>query len=127
MAEKRTIEEYMQEQDPRHDGSSTSIQWKGTGVCMDFHCKCGHHMHFDSEFLYFVLCNRCGAKYAMGRQVRCIEILPEHDAEVSGSLCLWTNDENEESVRVSDLNPETDAGHVAFDAMEIKVDTHGKV
>ena len=32
----------------------TFIQWKGTDVCMDFHCKCGAHLHIDGMFVYKV-------------------------------------------------------------------------
>lgn len=28
------------------------IQWKGTDVCMDFHCECGAHCHFNSDFAF---------------------------------------------------------------------------
>lgn len=27
------------------------IQWKGTDVCMDFHCECGAHCHFDGSYV----------------------------------------------------------------------------
>ena len=39
---------------------NTFIQWKGTDVCMDFHCDCGHHNHIDGYFCYFVKCKGCG-------------------------------------------------------------------
>jgi hypothetical protein len=26
------------------------IQWKGTNVCMDVYCACGHHSHIDAKF-----------------------------------------------------------------------------
>lgn len=45
------------------------IQWKGTDVCMDFYCPCGHHMHIDADFVYFVKCGSCGSIYQMGTQV----------------------------------------------------------
>lgn len=41
------------------------IQWKGTDVCMDFHCKCGAHCHFDGYFAYVVQCSHCKTKYEM--------------------------------------------------------------
>lgn len=46
------------------------IQWKGTDVCMDFHCECGQHSHFDGDFAYVVKCMDCGTRYEMGTQVR---------------------------------------------------------
>lgn len=41
------------------------IQWKGTDVCMDFHCKCGAHCHFDGDFAYVVKCPHCEAIWEM--------------------------------------------------------------
>lgn len=34
------------------DRAHAFIQWKGTDVCMDFHCECGVHMHFDGDFAF---------------------------------------------------------------------------
>ena len=39
------------------------IQWKGTDVCMDVHCKCGESMHFDGDFCYYIKCPVCGQVY----------------------------------------------------------------
>lgn len=50
--------------------ASMFIQWKGTEVCLDFHCPCGHHGHFDGGFAYYVECPSCGAVYEMGTQVK---------------------------------------------------------
>lgn len=41
------------------------IQWKGTNVCMDFHCECGEMGHVDAEFAYAIKCGACGALYEM--------------------------------------------------------------
>lgn len=41
------------------------IQWKGTNVCMDFHCECGAHCHFDGDFAYVVQCPHCMTKWEM--------------------------------------------------------------
>jgi len=41
------------------------IQWKGTDVCMDFHCECGEHNHFDGDFAYVVQCAACGQEWEM--------------------------------------------------------------
>lgn len=51
------------------------IQWKGTDVCLDFHCPCqpdgsAFSSHFDGDFAYHLRCTRCGAIYEMGTQVR---------------------------------------------------------
>lgn len=41
------------------------IQWKGTDVCMDFHCECGVMGHFDGSFAYVVKCGACGQEWEM--------------------------------------------------------------
>lgn len=41
------------------------VQWKGTNVCMDFHCECGAHCHFDGYFAYTVKCPHCGTVWEM--------------------------------------------------------------
>jgi len=58
------------------------IQWKGTDVCIDLHCKCGHHGHCDCEFLYFFQCPACGAKYALGQNVKLIPLTDEQARHV---------------------------------------------
>jgi hypothetical protein len=62
------------------------IQWKGTNVCIDLHCKCGAHMHFDGDFLYHFSCPHCGRKYALGQNVALIE-LTEDEAEANRTGC----------------------------------------
>lgn len=44
---------------------SAYIQWKGTDVCMDFHCECGAFCHFDGDFAYVVKCPHCGSIWEM--------------------------------------------------------------
>jgi len=46
------------------------IQWKGTDVCMDFHCGCGEHNHYDGYFAYYVKCSGCGQVYQMDTKVK---------------------------------------------------------
>ena len=53
------------------------IQWKGTDVCVDLHCKCGNHGHFDGDFLYFYECPACHAKYALGQNIKLIPLTAE--------------------------------------------------
>jgi hypothetical protein len=43
----------------------TFVQWKGTDLCMDFYCDCGHHSHVDGDFIYAVQCPVCDAIYEM--------------------------------------------------------------
>lgn len=45
------------------------IQWKGTDLCMDFHCECGTHNHYDGYFAYHVKCKGCGQVYKMDTKV----------------------------------------------------------
>jgi hypothetical protein len=61
------------------------IQWKGTHVCLDFYCPCGHSGHLDADFAYFVRCPKCGTIYEMGTQVlaiRSTETFDEGDPAV---------------------------------------------
>lgn len=55
------------------------IQWKGTKVCIDLHCECGHHGHFDGDFFYAYEC-KCGKKYMVGANVALIALTPEQIA-----------------------------------------------
>lgn len=50
------------------------IQWKGTDVCMDLHCECGFHNHYDGYFAYEVKCRGCGNIYALSPNVEVIKI-----------------------------------------------------
>jgi hypothetical protein len=53
------------------------IQWKGTDVCMDVHCRCGAHGHIDTWFAYFYKCLACGQVFAVGATVRLYPLSPE--------------------------------------------------
>jgi len=55
------------------------IQWKGTKVCMDVHCKCGETTHVDDDFCYHVRCGRCGRVFMCSGHVEFIELLVEPD------------------------------------------------
>ena len=52
------------------EGTYAFIQWKGTNVCMDFQCDCGHSQHIDAMFCYTVTCPGCGAVWEMPAYVR---------------------------------------------------------
>lgn len=54
---------------PAESDADMFIQWKGTNLCMDFHCPCGVDGHVDADFAYNVQCHGCGAVYEMGTQV----------------------------------------------------------
>lgn len=49
--------------------ASNFIQWKGTDLCMDLNCKCGHLGHVDAYFCYYVKCGNCGTIYKMADNV----------------------------------------------------------
>ena len=57
--------------------ASVFIQWKGTNVCLDFHCfKCNTFAHLDASFAYFLKCPTCGQHYAMPSTVSLLAINP---------------------------------------------------
>jgi hypothetical protein len=53
------------------------IQWKGTSVCMDIHCKCGALAHVDADFAYHVKCVHCGTVYMCNGHIELIELTEE--------------------------------------------------
>ena len=55
------------------------IQWKGTEVCIDIHCKCGYLGHFDGDFFYWYKCRKCGRYYSVGQNVVLHEITSKED------------------------------------------------
>ena len=55
------------------------IQWKGTKVCMDIHCKCGNSFHIDADFAYHVKCGQCGTAYMCNGHIELIELENEPD------------------------------------------------
>jgi len=60
------------------------IQWKGTDVCMDVHCKeCGDLTHIDADFLYFLECGNCGTVYELNGN---IELIKRERKDVDGDI-----------------------------------------
>lgn len=39
------------------------IQWKGSDICADMECACGHSFHVHGEFLYIIRCPACKQVY----------------------------------------------------------------
>jgi hypothetical protein len=68
---------YNQDFQPQGNDAHGWIQWKGTDVCMDTHCKCGYHGHVDVDFFYHYECPECHRKYAVGQNVKLIEMTQE--------------------------------------------------
>jgi hypothetical protein len=60
------------------------VQWKGTEVCMDVHCKCGELFHIDASFAYFVRCPTCDTVYMCNGHIELIEL------EVEPESCIVT-------------------------------------
>ena len=56
------------------------IQWKGTDVCMDFYCKCGHLSHIDGDFAYFVKCPKCETVYMCNAHIELVELEQEPES-----------------------------------------------
>ena len=77
-------------QETRIEGPHGWIQWKGTNVCMDVQCSCGHRSHFDGEFFYHWQCSACGKRFIVGPYVRMVEATPEEAAEAG---IEWQQDE----------------------------------
>jgi hypothetical protein len=68
------------------------IQWKGTEVCMDIHCKCGKMTHIDADFAYNVKCVYCGRIYACDPYVK----LTELDAIPTTNIVTTTKNESDD-------------------------------
>lgn len=84
---------------------ATFIQWKGTDLCMDFHCpECEAHSHFDGFFAYHVQCPNCGTFFKMPTdiEVEKLAALPE------GECCLYAepDDNDASSVEVGEASAE---------------------
>jgi hypothetical protein len=89
----------------RIEGPHGWIQWKGTAVCIDVHCACGAHLHFDAEFLYNVGCDECGRTYGVSPYVKLVELTdPEHIAEARRACFHSAKDEHKEE-RVTIVTP----------------------
>lgn len=57
---------------------ATTVQWKGTSVCMDFCCqKCGNSAHIDGEFVYTILCSQCDTVWKVGDEIKLTECDPQ--------------------------------------------------
>ena len=77
MKKAKNAEEAWDMQDKKGDVPHGWIQWKGTDVCMDVYCQCGHHSHVDAEFAYHVKCPVCGAVYFCNGHIELIELEEE--------------------------------------------------
>ncbi len=77
MKKAKTWEESFNLEEKYEDKPHGWIQWKGTSVCMDVHCKCGTLSHIDADFLYSVKCPDCGTAYSCNGHIELIELEEE--------------------------------------------------
>lgn len=74
------------------DGPHVFVQWKGTDVCLTFHCECGERGHFHGDFAYALRCGACGKEWEMPHSwalvpvhrdscIQDVEMDPSDDAE----------------------------------------------
>lgn len=63
------------EVEERYEGKPHGwVQWKGTSVCMDVHCKCGCVSHVDADFAYIIQCPNCKTIYSCNGHIELIEL-----------------------------------------------------
>lgn len=67
------------------------LQWKGTDVCIDLHCECGAHIHFDGYFLYYWICPKCNRLWEMGTYIPMYQVADNDREEVISKCCVQTN------------------------------------
>ncbi len=64
------------------------VQWKGTDVCIDLSCSCGHRGHFDGMFMYYWKCKQCGRVWALDATIGLF--LVDEGPEPDG--CIYEDD-----------------------------------
>lgn len=77
------------------------LQWKGTDACIDLHCACGAHIHFDGSFLYYWRCPYCSRVWEMGTHIPMYEVPEDRQAELIASCSILTP-VNEDDVAVEE-------------------------
>ena len=81
----KTPEDAWKIQETYGDDPHGWIQWKGTDVCMDVHCKCGKSFHIDAAFAYNVKCPYCSQVYCCNGHIELIALEEEpENCVVSG-------------------------------------------
>ena len=86
-------------QDNPKDGAHGWIQWKGTNVCIDIHCRCGRLGHFDGDSFYHYRCPGCGQAYAVGQNVKLIPLTAEQAQHVMEHHVGFQTDDDDEAER----------------------------
>lgn len=77
------FEKYSELHRPPSSEAHGWLQWKGTDVCMDFHCKCGHQTHLDCDFTYYIECGKCHRVYWPNAYVWMTELTADEAASVA--------------------------------------------
>jgi len=72
--------------------SSGWIQWRGTDVCVDIHCKCGYSCHVDGKFFYYWKCPDCGQVHAIGQNIKLISLSEEQVENIRGNPCVYIDE-----------------------------------
>lgn len=60
------LNEHSHQVDVHPDKGYASIQHKGSDLCMDVHCECGHHGHIDEAFCLYYQCQACQRVFIVG-------------------------------------------------------------
>lgn len=68
------------------------LQYKGTDVCMDFHCKCGQSNHYDGYFAYEIKCGGCGKIYKLSPKIQLTELSEEESKNIEALEPINTED-----------------------------------
>jgi hypothetical protein len=75
----------------------SSIQWKGTDVCMDIHCACGELSHFDGDFCFFIKCPKCGRIYYCNPHIELIELEKEPEDDFYYTIVSLAVDDDDKT------------------------------
>ncbi len=78
----KTWEESFKVEEKYEDQPYCWIQWKGTDVCMDFHCECGFMGHIDGSFTYIVECPKCHSVYSCNGHIELIKLEEKPDGNI---------------------------------------------
>lgn len=78
------------------NGCQNFIQWKGTDVCMDFHCECGNSFHVDDDFAYALKCLQCGKVWKLGTEVSVTELTDKDDYSYTKALLGSQTEESQD-------------------------------
>ena len=64
------------------------VQWKGTDVCIDVHCKCGKISHYDGEYMYNIKCPYCERVYFANPHIQLIEVAEYDESSLKVAIKL---------------------------------------